>query len=76
MAAVELRASILQDIEAVSISEKYMLRLKKYLSRLRREMSAVGENSAEATTLQAMRDAKLGNTIKCSSFEDYLEKVK
>ena len=27
-------------------------------------------------TLRAMRDAREGHTIKCESFEDYLEKVK
>ncbi len=27
-------------------------------------------------TLRAMRDAREGRTIKCESFEDYLEKVK
>jgi len=27
-------------------------------------------------TLNAMADAKAGNTVKCVSFEDYLEKVK
>ena len=28
------------------------------------------------TTLRAMRDVKEGRTVKCKSFEEYLEKVK
>lgn len=32
--------------------------------------------SSNAATLQAMKDAKAGNTVKCASFEEYLELVK
>lgn len=34
------------------------------------------ETSLNETTLRAMRDVKEGRTIKCKSFEEYLEKVK
>ncbi len=39
---------------------------------------SVKKNVSEANekTLEAIRDAKNGNTIKCDSFEDYLKKVK
>lgn len=32
-------------------------------------------NVFNETTINAMNDAKKGNTIKCSSFEDYLKLV-
>lgn len=34
------------------------------------------EKKGNNTTLRAMKDAKEGRTIKCASFEEYLEKVK
>ena len=34
------------------------------------------EASLNGTTLRAMRDVKEGRTVKCKSFEEYLEKVK
>ena len=34
------------------------------------------EASLNKTTLRAMRDVKEGRTVKCKSFEEYLEKVK
>jgi len=34
------------------------------------------ENKINTTTLRAIQDAKEGRTIKCESFEEYLEKVK
>lgn len=34
------------------------------------------DTSLNETTLRAMRDVKEGRTIKCKSFEEYLEKVK
>lgn len=34
------------------------------------------EASLSETTLRAMRDVKEGRTVKCKSFEEYLEKVK
>ena len=34
------------------------------------------ETSLNETSLRAMRDVKEGRTIKCKSFEEYLEKVK
>ena len=52
--------------------------LKKAISMLR-GVSSVLSNTDEAyneTTLKAMRDANEGNTIKCTSFEDYLAKVR
>ena len=33
-------------------------------------------SALNATTLQAIKEAKTGDTVKCTSFEDYLEKVK
>lgn len=33
-------------------------------------------NESNQTTLCAMSDAKKGKTVKCESFEEYLEKVK
>lgn len=33
-------------------------------------------NKSNQTTLCAMDDAKEGKTVKCESFEEYLEKVK
>ena len=39
---------------------------------------SVNKNVSEANkkTLEAIRDVKNGNTIKCDSSEDYLKKVK
>ena len=34
------------------------------------------ETSLNETTLRAMLDVKEGRTLKCKSFEEYLEKVK
>ena len=34
------------------------------------------ETPLNENTLRAMRDVKEGRTIKCKSFEEYLEKVK
>ena len=34
------------------------------------------EASLNETTLRAMREVKEGRTVKCKSFEEYLEKVK
>lgn len=34
------------------------------------------EHTLNKTTLRAMQDAKERRTVKCKSFEDYLEKVK
>ena len=53
--------------------------LKKAISMLRGVSSVLLSNTDEAyneTTLKAMRDANEGNTIKCTSFEDYLAKVR
>lgn len=65
----------------VNIEDGYsVLSLKKAISLLR-GVTKVEEkkdpvNLNRKRTLKAMADAQSGNTIKCSSFEDYLEKVK
>lgn len=37
---------------------------------------ATGKGNLQAETLQAMSDALEGRTIRCKSFEDYLQKAK
>ena len=53
--------------------------LKKAIKMLR-GVGNISVKKAEAplneTTLRAMRDVKEGRTVKCKSFEEYLEKVK
>ena len=34
------------------------------------------ESAASEITLQAMKDAQSGNTVKCVDFEDYLRQIK
>lgn len=34
------------------------------------------EKACNATTLRAMKDVKEGRTIKCTNFNEYLDKVK
>ena len=65
----------------VNIEDGYsVLSLKKAISLLRGVIKVEEKkdpvNLNRKRTLQAMADAQSGNTIKCSSFEDYLEKVK
>ena len=44
----------------------------KYLKRIKQNSTP----KINPNTLQAMLDAKEGNTIKCDSFEDYLKAIK
>jgi hypothetical protein len=54
----------------------------KIILELIREMGVgkvIDENSDKVPnqpTLKAMHDAETGNTVKCTSFSDYLEKVR
>jgi hypothetical protein len=40
------------------------------------EDSTISEAIPNKTTIKAIQEAKEGKTIKCESFEDYLNKVK
>lgn len=63
----------------VSIEDNSMISdIEKAIGMLKGVVSVTSSSTLTATdeTLSAMKDAKEGNTIKCMSFEDYLEKVK
>lgn len=68
---------LIVNIEDVSLLEK----LKAAIKLLKGIGSVTERNESNITdynetTLQAMEEAKAGDTIKCNSFEEYLELVK
>lgn len=68
---------LIVNIEDVSLVEE----LKAAIKMLKGIGSVTEKNESNATdynetTLQAMEEAKVGDTIKCNSFEEYLELVK
>ena len=66
---------IIVNVEDVSL----LAELKRAIMMLRGVGSITeridGATVSNETTLRAMEDAKAGNTIKCSSFEEYLKAV-
>lgn len=66
---------IIVNVEDVSL----LAELKRAIMMLRGVGSITertdGTTVSNETTLRAMEDAKAGNTIKCSSFEEYLKAV-
>ena len=68
---------LIVNIEDVSLVEelKAAIKLLKGIGSVteRNESNITDYNE---TTLQAMEEAKAGDTIKCNSFEEYLELVK
>lgn len=49
--------------------------LKRAIMMLRGVVSISEKENLNETTLKAMEDAQKGNTIRCSSFEEYLKLV-
>jgi hypothetical protein len=64
----------------VTIEDASLLPDLKKAIKMLRGVSAISVQKSEKkpnkTTLHAMQDAIKGQTIKCESFEEYLEKVK
>ena len=60
----------MEEIMALNQTE-LLHKILKYLKKIKQEHA----NGINAATLQAMDDAKNGNTIHCDSFEDYLKAV-
>ena len=61
----------------VNIEDVSMLSdLKRAIMMLRGVVSISEKENVNETTLKAIEEAKNGNTIKCSSFEEYLNCVK
>ena len=67
---------LIVNIEDVSLLEELKAAIKM-LRGIGNITERNDSNSAEynETTLQAMEDAKNGDTIKCNNFEEYLELV-
>ena len=64
----------------VNIEDASLLNDIKRAIALLRGVASIVENKdassdSNSTTIEAMNDAKAGNTIKCNSFEDYLNLV-
>ena len=65
----------------VNIEDTSLLNDLKQAIKMLRGVISISERTESkdflnATTLKAIEDAKAGRTIKCKSFEDYLELVK
>ncbi|GAB6869039.1 MAG: hypothetical protein Q4F50_10795 [Bacteroides sp.] len=64
----------------VTVEDASLLSDLKKAIRLLRGVGGISVKKEKITpeerTKRAMRDAKEGRTIKCESFQDYLEKVK
>ena len=59
--------------EIMDLNQTELLRkIIKYLKRIKQNSTP----KINPNTLQAMLDAKEGNTINCDSFEDYLKAIK
>ena len=69
IAALKLEA--LEEIMDLNQTE-LLRKIIKYLKRIKQNSTP----KINPNTLQAMFDAKEGNTIKCDSFEDYLKAIK
>ena len=69
IAALKLEA--LEEIMDLNQTE-LLRKIIKYLKRIKQNSTP----TINPNTLQAMLDAKEGNTIKCDSFEDYLKAIK
>ena len=69
IAALKLEA--LEEIMDLNQTE-LLRKIIKYLKRIKQNSTP----KINPNTLQAMLDAKEGNTIKCDSFEDYLKAIK
>ena len=65
---------LIVNIEDVSL----LAELKRAISMLRGVGTVMEKKSdtVNKTTLKAMEDARAGRTVKCNSFEEYLELVK
>ena len=66
-----IMTQLIVNIEDVSLLSE----LKRAIMMLRGVVSISEKKNVNETTLKAMEEAKNGNTIKCSSFEGYLETV-
>lgn len=64
-----LKLEILKEIMELNQTE-LLSKILEYLKTIKQDNKEVN-----AETLQAMLDAKEGNTIRCDSFEDYLKAV-
>ena len=61
----------------VSIEDSNLIADIKRAIKLLRDVSDVFEDETpNSSTAAAIREAEEGKTVKCMSFEDYLEKVK
>ena len=69
IAALKLEA--LEEIMDLNQTE-LLRKIIKYLKRIKQNSTP----KINPNTLQAMLDAKEGNTIECDSFEDYLKAIK
>ena len=67
-------AQLIVEIEDASV----VANIKKAISVLRgvSKVHVKKNTTPNAKTRQAIQDIETGNTVKCSSFEDYLNKVK
>lgn len=66
-----IMTQLIVNIEDVSLLSE----LKRAIMMLRGVVSISEKENVNETTLKAMEEAKNGNTIKCSSFEEYLKLV-
>ena len=66
-----IMTQLIVNIEDVSLLSE----LKRAIMMLRGVVSISEKENVNETTLKAMEEAKNGNTIKCSSFEEYLNLV-
>ena len=62
-----IMTQLIVNIEDVSLLSE----LKRAIMMLRGVVSISEKENVNETTLKAMEEAKNGNTIKCSSFEEY-----
>lgn len=69
VAALKLEA--MEEIMDLDQTE-LLLKIVKYLKKIKH----ASNKQINPDTLQAMQDAKEGNTIQCDSFEDYLKAIK
>lgn len=68
--AATLKLEVMKEIMELNQTE-LLRKILEYLKKIKQEY----DNGINAETLQAMIDAKAGNTIHCESFEDYLKAV-
>ena len=65
-----LKLEVMEEIMELNQTE-LLHKILEYLKKIKQEH----DNGVNAATLQAMLDAKNGDTIRCASFEDYLKAV-